>query len=319
MKILFVSSGNTKFGISPFVKSQGESIKKQGADVQYFLVKGKGFMAYLNAIKDLKSVLMKNDFDLLHAHYTFCGLLAILARPNIPIILSLMGDDAYGTPNHNGKTKISSYYSIILTYIIQPFLNSIIAKSQEIGTYVWQKKKLNIIPNGVNFKMFQPIKKDVARKTIGLSNKLRYVLFLNNLSDTRKNFTLFKETMKNEKLESFELLTPYPVAPNLVSQYLCASDLLVHTSWREGSPNLIKEAMACNIPIVSSEVGDVKEVINETDGCYLTKFTTTDLAAKINLALKFDGRTEGRKNIKYLEEGQIAKRIIKVYETLLNN
>ena len=317
MRVLFVTSGNTKFGISPFIKSQGESIKKEGVDVKYLAVKGKGFKAYLKTVKELKKIVKKEEFDVIHAHYTFCGLVAILARPKLPIVLSLMGDDAYGTPNNKGKTKFTSYYSIILTYVIQPFLKQIIAKSEEIGNYVWQNKKLNIVPNGVNLEAFYLIDKSEARKNLGLKNDTKYVLFLNNTKDTRKNFSLFKETIEKEELEDFELLTPYPVAPNLVVQYLCASDLLVHVSWREGSPNLIKEAMACNVPIVSSDVGDVKEVFKGTKGCFITEFSSKDLARKINLGLSFEKRTNGRENTKHLEQSVIAKKIVNIYNSIL--
>ena len=317
MKILFVSSGNTKFGISPFVKSQGESLIKEGVNVQYFKVKGKGYKAYFKAIKELRKTIRNQEFDIIHAHYTFCGLLTILARPKLPVVLSLMGDDAYGTPNNKGKTKISTYYSIILTFIIQPFFKKIIAKSAEIGTYVWQKKKLNVVPNGVNLETFYSIDKSIARKNLGLINDTKYVLFLNNTRDTRKNFVLFKETIEKEKLENFELLTPYPITPDLVVQYLCASDLLVHVSWREGSPNLIKEAMACNMPIVSSDVGDVKDILHGTKGCFITEFSTKDLAKKINLGLNFKGRTNGRDNTKHLEQSVIAKKIINIYKKIL--
>lgn len=304
--------------MSPFVKSQGESIKKEGVEISYFLVKGKGFKAYINAVKELKKYLKQNSFDLVHAHYTFCGLLSVLSRPKVPIVLSLMGDDAYGTPNAKGKTKVSSYYSIWLTYFIQPFLKKIIAKSEEIGTYVWQKKKLNVIPNGVNIDRFYPINKDEVRKELNLDRNKKYTLFLNNTKDARKNFALLKRTMEVEKLEEFELLAPYPVAPEQVVKYLNACDLLVHTSWREGSPNLIKEAMMCNTPIVSSEVGDVKAVFGNTQGCYLTKFSTQDLAKNINLGLKFGGRTVGRENSKYLEQSVIAEKIINVYKGIVS-
>lgn len=317
MKVLFVCSGNTKFGISPFVKSQGDSIRKEGVDVHFFAVKGKGLSAYKNAVKELKSYLKKEEFDLIHSHYTFCGLLSILSRPRIPIILSLMGDDAYGTPNSKGKTKPSTYYSIILTYLVQPFLKGIIAKSNEIGTYVWQKKKLNVIPNGVNVDEFYPIEKSTARKELGLDEDQKYVLFLNNTNDVRKNFVLLKRTMEEEKLEDFKLLAPYPIAPNLVVTYLNACDLLVHTSWREGSPNLIKEAMMCNTPIVSSKVGDVREIFGDTEGCFLTEFNTMDLAKNINRGLSFSGRTQGRENSAHLEQSVIAKKIINLYKKVV--
>ena len=99
--------------------------------------------------------------------------------------------------------------------------------------------------------------------------------------------------------------------------YLNAADALVLTSLWEGSPNVIKEAMACNLPIVSTDVGDVKEVIGDTEGCYITSYEPSDVAGKIKLALDFGKRTNGREKIKHLEINTIAKRIIDVYNEVL--
>ena len=102
-----------------------------------------------------------------------------------------------------------------------------------------------------------------------------------------------------------------------MSIYFNASDLVLLTSFWEGSPNVIKEAMACNVPIVSTDVGDVKEVIGKTEGCYITSFDPEDVAEKIKLALKFGKRTTGIEDIKHLESSLIAKKIIKIYKSVL--
>ncbi len=91
------------------------------------------------------------------------------------------------------------------------------------------------------------------------------------------------------------------------------------TSYNEGSPNVIKEAMACNMPIVSTNVGDVKEVVGKTKGCYITSFEPEDVAEKIKLALEFGKRTIGRDDIKHLESSVIAKKIINVYKSVLKD
>ena len=90
------------------------------------------------------------------------------------------------------------------------------------------------------------------------------------------------------------------------------------TSLWEGSPNVIKEAMACNIPIVSTDVGDVREVIGNTEGCYITSFEPEYIAEKIELALQFGKRTDGRENIKHLESSLIARKIIDLYKKIVD-
>ena len=83
---------------------------------------------------------------------------------------------------------------------------------------------------------------------------------------------------------------------------------MILTSFSEGSPQIIKESMACNCPIVSTDVGDVRDVIGETEGCYICSYDPKDVADKIKLALTYSeekGRTNGRKRIIELDWVQI--------------
>lgn len=97
MKVLFVTSGNSKFyRIAPFIRSQGESLKDKGVDLTYFTVEGKGVMGYVKSAIRLRRFLKNRNFDLIHAHYSLSGWVAVLSFPGKPILLSLMGDDAQG-------------------------------------------------------------------------------------------------------------------------------------------------------------------------------------------------------------------------------
>lgn len=323
MKVLFVSSGNSKFGITPIVKSQGESLKRFEIDIQYFSIKGKGFLNYLRNILLLKKHLKINKYDLLHSHYVLSGWVALFASNfRYPIVLSLMGDDAYGSFNSKGKLEFLSIYLIILTKFIQPFVNKIIVKSQNISKAVYFKNKVFVIPNGVNLRIFHIIDKNEAKKYLGLDPKKKYLLFVSDPSNPRKNFNLLKEAFNTFQLNNLEILTSFPSMHELLPYYYNSADIMVSTSTAEGSPNVIKEAMACNCPIVSTDVGDVRWVFGNTKGCYLTSFEPNDVAEKIRLALDFSekvGRTNGRERIIELglDSDSIAKRIIQVYQRVL--
>ncbi|MCI0818026.1 MAG: glycosyltransferase, partial [Chloroflexi bacterium] len=103
---------------------------------------------------------------------------------------------------------------------------------------------------------------------------------------------------------------PHTVVPT----YMNAADVLLLTSDAEGSPMVVKEAMACNVPVVSTAVGDVAEVIGGTEGCHITSQDPAEVVEKLKAALAFGRRTNGREAVKRMELDEISRRIVAVYE-----
>lgn len=318
MKILFVCSGNSIVHIAPFIRSQAESLKKKKVEVDFYTVKGKGLWGYIKNILPLRKFLRKNRYDLIHAHYALTGWVSILANMGkLPVIVSYMGCDVYGDYNKNGKRIISSYINIWSAKLLQPLVDRVIVKSANLEKYIYMKRKCSIIPNGVDMGVFKPVSKEKSRLLLDLPLNTRYALFLANPHDPRKNYVLFQRALSSEILSEIQPLTPYPIDHTQIPHYLNAADLFVLCSFNEGSPNVIKEAMACNCPIVSTDVGDVREVIGKTEGCFISSFDPNDFAEKIKSALDFDKRTTGRTDIAHLEEGIIADKIINLYHEVL--
>lgn len=317
MRVLFVSSGNTDFGIDPLIVNQGESLKKAGVDLDYFTIKGKGFKGYFSNIPKLKKFIKENDYDIIHAHFVYTGWVAIFSAGKKPIVLSVMGSDAYGKYKISGKRFKSTYFMMLLTQLIQPFVKAIIVKSKNICRYVYLKNRKYRVPNGVDFDKFHEINMDKCRKELGLNLDKEMVLFLADPEKPVKNFKLLKEAFNLLDQNRFELINPFPIENKQFPLYLNACNVFVLTSHNEGSPNVIKEAMACNTPIVSTRVGDVDEVIGETSGCYLINHDPEDVAKNIMKAINFGSRTTGREDINHLESGVIANKIIDIYNKVL--
>ena len=206
--------------------------------------------------------------------------------------------------------------------LIQPFVAAIIAKSENIYRKIRRKKITSQNPNGVDIDLFKATDKKQARRELGLEPGKRYVLSLANPQHYWKNPGLARKAVKLLNDSDVELLTPYPVEPGEVAKYLNASDVFISTSFMEGSSNVIKEAMACNCPIVATDVGDAAWVLGQTPGCYLTSFDPDEIAGKLQSALAFaqtHNRTIGRRRI--IELGldlqTTAKRIVEVYQSLV--
>ena len=324
IKVLFVSSGNsTNFDIAPFIKSQGESLTAHGIDVQYFTVKGKGLMGYLRTAFVLRKYFKKNHVDIIHAHYTLSGWSAVLAFPVQPIILSLMGTDAYGEYIGVNTIKLSSRYLIFLTYLIQPFVNAIICKSKYIESFVYLKKKSRVIPNGI---LLERINSDDQgfKEELELDRIKKHILFLGSKKSRRKNFQLLKNAMDIINSKEISIAAPYPVSHEQVIKYLNSVDVLVVPSLMEGSSNVVKEAMACNCPVVATDVGDMAWLFGNEPGYFLAGFEPRDVAQKIQMALSFAEQKEktwGRVRIRKLglDSESVARRIVAVYERVLKN
>jgi glycosyltransferase involved in cell wall biosynthesis len=175
---------------------------------------------------------------------------------------------------------------------------------------------LHVVPNGVDFNLFKPFSKREQRKE--RRGERRRILFLGNPADPRKNFALAQtacEIIKGRG-KSIALVNPFGVSQTEIVKHMNSCDVLLLTSLQEGSPNVIKEAMACNLPIVATDVGDVREVLGDTKGCYVTSFAPFDIANCITDALEFRGGTRGREKITHLDINTVAKRIISIYEGL---
>lgn len=315
MKVLFICSGNSEyFGIAPFIKSQGIDVMNQGVDVDYYRIIGRGLPGYIKNIKPLRQYLKNHSFDLLHAHYSLNAVISLLTFSGKPIVVSYMGSDAYGSYSVKGKFKVSSFWIILLSLFIQPFVSFIICKSQTIKKYVYTRNS-EIIPNGVNLERFIPSDERSAKPEI----RKKRILFLGDRKSVRKNFLLLSKAIKHLDEKDIDVITPYPVEQEKLPELYNKADVLALCSFEEGSPNVVKEAMACNCPIVSTDVGDVKWLFGDLEGLYIANNDPVDFAEKLKIALEYGNRTKGRERIIELglDSETVAKRIVEVYERVL--
>lgn len=323
MKVLFVVSGNNDYyDIAPFIKSQGDSLVAEGIEVSYYLIKGKGALNYLKNIGPLKRYLKEHPADIIHAHYSLCGWVAVLAAGSTPVVLSYMGDDLNGAHVGLGKRDFRSSMLVWLGKAVQPFVQAIICKSPNLEKLVRRKSITHLIPNGVRLDQFA-INEQGYRKELGLDPDKKYVLFLGDPANVNKNYALAEAATKLLNRPDVELIARYDVSHDLVVKYLNSANVFVLCSFSEGSPNVVKEAMACNCPTVVTDVGDAAWVVRGTQGCGVGGFDPADFAVPLARALEFSvkhGRTNGRERLLSLglDAQAIARRLRGVYEQLLN-
>ena len=299
MKVLIVARcKNGRY--APFITEQVDALEKQGIECRFFGVQRKGVLGYLRRYPELIKTIRIIKPDVVHAHYGLSGVFANLQR-KVPVVTTFHGSDI-NDPVVRRWSKCAIRLSAFCIFV-----------STKNLTEANPQKNYALIPCGINMQDYPIINREDARHIMGLAPSGKYVLFAGAFDNPVKNSALAKEAV--ELLPGVELIELKGYNRNQVATLMQAVDVFLMTSLTEGSPQVIKEAMACGCPIVSVDVGDVKEITDGVDGCYLADREPKSIADNLNRAFAFSGRTKGREVIieKKLTNDIIANQILAVY------
>ncbi len=318
------------FGI--FVKEQVESLRKEGIDVDIFIINGHdNRLNYFLAIPRLFRKLQSNHYEIVHAHHTYCvypfWFVKSILGLRIPLILTFHEAEAL-KPDRLVPRDIDIISKLVYSKRIKKCalkkVDLLISVCEDlIKTFNFCGRAI-VLPPGVNLELFKPINKFVCRKRLNLPEDKKILFFpgdaRNPKRKTQKGFYILQSALSIINSNDVFLLTGGDILHQDMPLYINTADVIVQTSNFEASPMVIKEAMACNIPIVSTDVGDTKEIIGNTEGCFICNRNPYDVATKIKMTLDYGKRTNGRKRIEKLglELQQIAQRIIEVYKEILD-
>ena len=306
MKVLIVASYN-KNRFAPFIVEQAEALKTQHCEIAWFGLQGKGLMGYLKNLSALKKKIWEVHPDVVHAHYGLSGLLANLQR-QVPVVTTYHGSDI----NDKKALRFSKMAMRLSSWNI--FVSR---KTLEIAK---PKKKYALLPCGIDIIDLQLTERSEARQKLNLSEAKKYILFAGAFDNVVKNAPLAKEAVSLMQDDKVELLELKGYSREEVTLLMCAVDAFLMTSFTEGSPQVIKEAMACGCPIVSVDVGDVKERTEGVEGCYVAESREPqELSELLKKALSFEGKTKGREKIlaEGLDNRKVAAELRSVYERIL--
>jgi teichuronic acid biosynthesis glycosyltransferase TuaC len=324
-RVLFVTSmwpADDEPWRGSFVKAQAESLQRIGVRVDVEQIRAHGsWPAYTSAARRL--ILDRTDnvvYDLVHAHYGHAALVARL-MPGAPLVISYCGGDLNGIQRQDGSLTPRSRVEVTVFRQLARFAQATITKSREMEMRLPAacRARNHVIPSGVDLDRFVPVERAIARKRLGCSVDAPIALFVGDPNLPIKNFRLATAVCELVRMHVPDLMlqVAWGVSPEDMPTWMHAADALLCTSQSEGSPNAVKEAMAAGLPIVSTPVGDVPELLDGVNDCYVRPPEAESLAAALAVAIT-QGRSESaRSAVAGLSLERVAERVLAVYQTVL--
>ena len=319
MKILVIAS-DKQGRFAPFIEEQMAALEARGVSVIRYGVTGKGIAGYLRELPALRRLIRAERPDIIHAHFGLCGLLATLATIGLhtPVVVTYHGCDINAKKNRpfSKVAMCLSAWNIFVSH--RQMLNAYGTDEQASKNHKW-----SIIPCGIDTHLFD----DEHVCTEWYDRKFpskNSVLFAGSFDNFVKGPELAKQAVEIYNASHSELpielleLRGYTREQVVTLMHKCSALLL--TSIREGSPQVVKEAMACGCPIVSVDVGDVAERLSGVEGSYVVpNRDAQSLAAALEHAVAF-GRTNGREKLldDRLDNAQVAETLISIYTKIKN-
>lgn len=302
-----------------FVRSQVESLRAAGVRADVEIIHGyRGKREYLRALWKMHRRVAAAHYDLCHAHYGLSGFVA-LTQPRVPVVVSFMGDDVFGTPDQTGSYSLGSRMVARLSRWVARRAAAVIVKSDELKAALG-RDDIHVIPNGIDLQLFRPIDRVEACRRLSLDESRAHVLFTGQPALAVKDFPLAQDSFARvlAQFPGARFLEASRIPHEEMPYYYSAAEVLLLTSRHEGSPNSVKEAMACNLPVVSVDVGDVRHIVGATEGCRVVASRDPEtLAATVLEILRAPRRTRGREAVAGLSLEKVAHRVLAVYESVL--
>jgi len=311
MKILLVTNmypSPDRPGYGAFVWHQTEQLRQLGHVVD--VVNIRGFRSKLNYLKAALEVLHKTSrttYDVVHAHY---GLSAFPAwfRLKAPLVITLHGGDV-----------LEGRFQHLCSRVIAHFADAVIVVSEEIRRRI----PGTVIPCGVDLHVFKPYDREEARARLGWPQDRYLILFPYDPTRTRKRYDLAKAAVEQVAQDgvSAELVTVFSAANGQMPWYYSAADVMLLCSNWEGSPTCVKEALACNLPVVATDVGDIREIMSGIAGTWICTQKVSELARGLRevLGISQRGGFDGRTAMTRYDQTRTVEKIVGLYSDVVRS
>jgi teichuronic acid biosynthesis glycosyltransferase TuaC len=317
-RILFLIPGEGGGSSMVFALRQADSLRSLGFEVYSFHLKSRTsplllVREWVRFRRELKRI----RASVVHAHFgTVTASFGVLAAGRIPLVITYRGSDLNPSPGPL-RTRIRALTGRLLSQCAALGAQRIICVSDQLKQRLWWgQEKTVVLPSGVNPDVFYPRSKSEARLELGWPLHERVVLFNAGHNPRIKRVDLAYAAMAQARkrtahlrMEMMDGTTP----PDRVPLLMNACDCLLLTSDSEGSPTVVQEALACNLPVVSVEVGDIRQRLTDVDMCRISPRDPSALADAILDIVALGRRSDGRRQIAQFCLQRIAHELAGIY------
>jgi len=300
-----------------FVATQMRSVESRVEVHVEFIDGRRSNWRYAGAIPLIRRLASSGAFDLVHAHYGLTGFVA--SFHDLPLVVSFCGDDLLGTPNGRGALTVKSRVIRWLSQKAARRADAVICKSEELRMLLphnVDRARAHVIPNGVDTEQFCPGDRADARARLSFAPGEPLILFPSTPTERRKRLDMAEAAVARLHANgiSARLVVIQGASPERMPDYYRAADCLLLTSDWEGSPNVVKEALCCDLPVVSVDAGDVRRWFQLTRGCHLVDREPDAIAQGLAKALGGVRHVDGQRVRDEVGLPKIAAQVLGVYK-----
>lgn len=323
--LMIIPSSGFKEGkprYSVLIKRDIENLTKAGIKVVPFYLTSRFNLKVLHSFKGkVKAAIEEYSPDVIHIQTGTAGLFLLGSNIKTPSVVTIGGSELLGYPGNSFFWRLRGKLASAVSRLVCKRVDQVIAISQNISSALPRglKRPPHIIPRAVNTYFFQPMERKIARHKLHWDQEKYYVAFSNPRPYMKvKNRPMAEEValLTSQSIgREVELAVIYQKTPEQVRCMLNGADALLVTSLHEGSPNILKEAMACNLPVVSVDCGDVKERLSAVNNCFVHSYDKAALAHSLSEILIKRERSNGFAELQNqgLTTSAISKRLINAY------
>lgn len=303
----------------PFIVRQVDYLREAGVHLDVFYFIGRWHpIRYLKAAQEVRR--RAAAYDVVHARFAQAGLVA-LPQKHAPVVITYGGTDVLGRRNQEGRLTLGGWIQQQIAQYVARRVDANIVVSQNLAEALSFVPTI-LIPDGIDMRFFKPMDQAEARQQLGLSPDAKIVVFVGDPQGGRdkKRYGLAKEVVElaQQQIPELELVAVYGRPHSEMPLFMNAADVLLLTSRSEGSPNVVKEALACNTPVVSVDVGDVRERLEHIEGCAVSDSDAPEaIVEALVRTVKENIAIDGRTAVAPLDEYESARKTIGVYQQVL--